>query len=136
MRTGFADEKRLQEQARALLETAEGKLRFWHFHRHPPYQDVPYDQRTTGDLLEEFYLVVAAEVDKLRGRQASLDAAELTRLDRLEAVLNPVEGADADSTGDPLADYWEYRATHGLSIDLDLNEAPPRELWDHPGEAA
>jgi hypothetical protein len=50
--------------------------------------------------------------------------------------LSPEEADEAFSrsrkTGDPLVDYWEYRAAHGLSVDLDLEKAPPRSEWDAP----
>jgi hypothetical protein len=97
---------------------------------------VPYDDRTHGDLLEEFYLVVAAEIDDLGSHRADLSAEDTARLARLETLLNPKDGEVESGTGDPLADYWEYRLAKDLPVNLDLNEAPPRELWDHPGEAA
>lgn len=130
MSPGFADERRLLAQAREWLNTREGKLRLWHFSRHQPYQGVPWEQRTQGDLLEEFYLSVAADIDDLTARQTSLDASELNRLDRLESLLRPTEDGEADS-GDLLADYWDYCIEQGLPVDLDLKEAPPRDSWDH-----
>lgn len=107
-------------------------MRLWHFRRHPPWQGVPYEARTHGDLLEEFYLSVASEIDQLTDRMSDLSSDEITRLHTLERVLDADDSVDDESTGDPLADYWEYRAEHGLSMDLDLKEAPPRELWDSP----
>lgn len=109
-------------------------MRLWHYGRHKPFTGVPFDRRTTGDLLEEFYLGVAAEIEQLDARRADLKQDETERLERLERILRPGDVDEIEGgTGDPLADYWEYRIAHDLPVDLDLNVPPPRELWDHPG---
>jgi len=124
-----------------------GKLRIWHASQHKPYEGVAFDDRTPGSVLEEFYMSIAVEVDQLRNVGSNLSTTSLERLKVLENILYPdindrrsllglsKEESDrvyshARSTGDPLADYWEYREANNLSVDLDLSEAPPRSEWD------
>ena len=116
------------------------------------YEGVPFEQRTLGDLLEEFYLGVVSEVEALRSRIGDLDGEALDRLAELEDLLRPEVGERASlrglspeeaeetwrmrrSTGDPLVDYWEYRLSKDLPVNLDLHEAPPRSEWDDVTEA-
>ena len=142
----FVDETRLLTQAKELSKTTLGKLRLWHLDRYKPHEGVAFEDRTPGDLLEEFYLTIAAEIDTLSGKRADLEADELERLLRLEEVLEPevedrtaLRGLSAEEseevystahkTGDPMADYWEYRISRGLSVDLEIEEVPPRAEW-------
>jgi hypothetical protein len=120
-----------------------GKLQLWHQDRYKPYEGVPFEDRTTGDLLLEFYTVVAAEVEQLSSRTTELDPKELERLSELEEMLSAdrtslrgLDAAAADEvcstahrTGDPLVDYWEYQVSRGITPDLDLKEPPPRDEW-------
>lgn len=137
MRTHFSDETRILKRVNALPHEGVGHLRLWHFDRHKPYQGVAFDDRTLGDLLEEFYIVALIEAEELRRQRHNLKGALQERLYALEKILdvgdkNNDEWETAHSTGDPLVDYWEYRATRDLPVDLDLEEAPPRERWDDP----
>lgn len=131
--------------ARTLAETNEGRLRLWHHSRYKTYQGVEFEDRTLGDILEEFYTGVAVEVDQLSSHRANLSVEELERLGDLEEVLEEPDRTSlrglsteeseavymtAHKTGDPLADYWEYRASRDLPVDLDLTEVPPRSEWD------
>lgn len=147
MRLDFIDENRLLAQARGLTATGMGRLQLWHQERYKPHAGVAFEDRTPGDILAEFYMTVASEVDRLAPRRADLESAELERLLNLEDVLKPVveervslrglspEGSAAvvgaaHTTGDPLADYWEYRLARGHDVDFGLIEAPPRAEWD------
>ena len=135
-------------KAQGLLNSGAGQLQLWHFERHLPYQGVPYEDRTHGDLLDEWYTAIALRVDQLRSRRAELGADGLDRLASLEEILQPradervslrnLSPEEAESvymtahkTGDPLGDYWEYRISKGLEVDLDLKSPPPRSQWDH-----
>lgn len=108
---------------------------------------MPFEDRTPGDLLEEFYFHAATEWDALRSTVAELSVAQLDRLRSLEDILEPSErkvlyGASQAQaaqawnqvrrTGDPLGDYWEYRAVHGLitAADFERKQAPPESEWD------
>lgn len=108
---------------------------------------MPFEDRTPGDLLEEFYFAIACEWDSLRDSVAHLSASQLDRLRSLEDILDPMErkalyGASASQaatewerirhTGDPLGDYWEYRIVKGLitQADWNLKAAPPESEWD------
>ncbi len=96
-------------------------LRAWHQARYKPYAQVPFLDRTLGDLLEEFYFDLAMTAEELRGQVDDLDPAQLERLSKIEEMLmderNVLSGlSDADSrevwktahvTGDPLVDRWE-----------------------------
>jgi len=88
----------------------------------------PFDDRTPADLLLEHFLEVASSIADLRARQADLSGEEMDQLARLEKSLDlaPEEG------GDELVAYWNYRIARDLSIDLDLEHAPPRREWDKP----
>jgi hypothetical protein len=96
-------------------------------------------------LLEEFYTGVAIEIEQLKGRE--LSGAELERFSELEEILQPkteerysLRGLSqeesrgvwhtAQKTGDPLVDYWEYRISKDLPVDLDIKTVPPRYEWD------
>lgn len=110
--------------------------------RYPkPYEGIRFEDRTPGDIMAEFYMVVAAELDQLRSKVSELSASEIERLAELEDVLRPTaEGrmalrglskAEADQviatahrTGDPLVDYWERQVALGRSIDLDQLSVP------------
>jgi hypothetical protein len=123
-------------------------LMIWHRGKHPPHKGVSWDQRTLGDLLEEYFLDAALEAKDLRARLSrdDLDPEDAQRLAQLEDVLSddPVSlvglseeeseevWATADSTGDILTDYWEYRISQDLSVDLDMSveDVPPRDEWD------
>jgi len=113
--------------------------------RYKPYKNVPFEDRTLGDLLDEFYSSVAMEIDSLSSQRADLTPDQLERLADLEEMMivderGSLRGlSDEESlavwstihkTGDPLADYWEYRSAKGLSVDLDLEDVPPRSEWD------
>jgi len=130
---------------RALTKTGLGRLRLWHSEQYKPFEGVAFADRTPGSLLEEFYMGVAIEADKLSGRRLELSGDELERLQTLEEILKPEDKKSLRSlssedsmsvwespnrTGDPLADYWEYRVTRGLPVDLELSEVPPRQQWD------
>jgi hypothetical protein len=126
-------------------------LRLWHEGRYKTYHQIPFEDRTIGGLLEEYYTTIIAEVEKLRGQTGELDTDDLDRLSRLEEQLRPKVG-DRKSlrglsehqslevwntpfyTGDPLTDYWEYRITRDLldPEELDLLTPPPREMWSEP----
>lgn len=147
MRLGFTDETRLLARARNLTKTDLGRLQLWHMGRYKSYEGVSFEDRTPGDVIEEFYLTVAAEMDQLVSRRDDLEAAELERLSDLEDILSPsvsdrtslrglsTEDSNevygmAHKTGDSLADYWEYRISKDLPVDLDLKHTPPRDEWD------
>lgn len=94
-----------------------------------------------GDLLEEFYLCVASEIDGMTGRRADLSTEDLERLSSLQDVLAaPEDESEGDGwhkefrTGDPLGDYWEYRIARDLPVDLDMRvtDVPPRSEWNRP----
>jgi hypothetical protein len=137
----------LLRKAKALTRSGLGKLQLWHLARHKPYQGVPFEDRTPGDLLDEFYTGVAAEADALTTRRSHLTGDELDRLNTLEEILESPEDkrvslrgltreqseavwATIHKTGDDLADYWEYRIARGLPADLDIKEVPPPDQWD------
>jgi hypothetical protein len=122
-------------------------LQIWHFEKYKPQQSVAFADRTIGDLLEEYYLGVAIEVERLQQQSGDLSPDQLERLSDLEDLLRPktlertsLRGlSDAEKeevlgtahkTGDDLADYWEYRAAKGLPVDLGRMEVPPRSEWD------
>lgn len=115
-------------------------LLIWHRGKHPPYEGVPWEERTLGSLLEEYFLDIALEAHRLRGRlqDDDLELAEHQRLTELEDILSDEpsslanltdEESDdvwetAHSTGDPLADYWERQIQRGETPDFDLTEVP------------
>lgn len=146
MRPRFIDESRLLGTAKRTLSTSEGKLRLWHLERYKPFEGIPFEDRTLGSLLEEFYMSIAAGIEQLSGRE-DLSTDEIDHLHRLEDILDrklgdrkALSGLSAEeseefwktprSTGDPLADYWEYRLANGLPPNYDLDEPPPRSEWD------
>jgi len=119
--------------------------------RYKPYGQVPFEDRTLGGLLEEYYFAIALEVENLRGQSGELDADDLDRLGRLEEELRPKVGERSSLrglsehqslevwntphyTGDPLTDYWEYRISHDLldPEELDLKAPPDRGMWNEP----
>jgi hypothetical protein len=91
---------------------------------------------------------MAGDLDALRAGGGADDLDPATR-DRMAALENALRVDDSDEekyrglypdaadgawstarqTGDVLADYWEYRASRGLDIDLDLKAPPPRSEW-------
>lgn len=93
-----------------------------------------FEDRTPGDLLGEYFEQCVAELAELRSK-GSLDPHETDRVATLERMLilpdektaAAVAWESENCTGDPLVDYWEYCATHGLPVDLDLTEPP--EDW-------
>jgi hypothetical protein len=128
-----------------------GGIQLWHAERYKPYQQVQYADRTIGDLLEEYYIMIVVEAERLREKAEELDADELDRLSRLEEQLRPSVGDRASLrglseeeslelwttphyTGDPLTDYWEYRISQDLLSpeELDLGEPPRKDLWNEP----
>jgi len=128
-------------------KTGLGQLKSWWWHRYKPFDGVKFEDRTPGDLLEEFYGAVAIELAQLQG-VAGLNTAQFERLEILEQILEPedrhalagMSGSAAEEewntihrTGDPLGDYWEYRIVKDLLTDDDwlLTEAPPRDEWDN-----
>jgi hypothetical protein len=116
-------------------------LMTWHREKHRPHKGVPWDDRTIGDLLEEFFVDMALEARDLRYRAPDLDGPEARRLAELEdlisdepaflADLSPEETDElwevAHRTGDPLADYWERQIARGEAPNLDLTEVPEDE---------
>jgi len=116
-------------------------LMVWHREKHQPHKGVPWDDRTFGDLLEEYFLDIALEVRSLRKRVTELEPAEARHLVELEDMLEdePAYLAELSSeetddlwetahrTGDPLADYWERQIANGEVPDLDLTEVPEDE---------
>jgi hypothetical protein len=106
-------------------------------------------------VLEEYYLTVVTEVERLRDRvsKGEPETDDLDRLGRLEDELRPQAGdrvslrglSEHESlevwetphyTGDPLTDYWEYRISRDLldPEELDLKSPPRREMWNEPWE--
>lgn len=137
--------------ARDLPKTALGPLRLWHYDRYPhAHRGVPFEQRTLGGLLREYYLSVVARAELLRERVADLESEELDELSKLENILrgdrrslrNLTEAeslevwAQPNYTGDPLTDYWEYRVTKDLldPEEMNLQGPPERPLWGEPWE--
>ena len=116
-------------------------LLIWHREKHQPHSGVPWEDRTTGDLLEEFFLDLALEARALRSKGPDMEPAEIQRLAELEDILsdspeslaNLTEDESDDlwetahRTGDPLADYWERQIANGEVPDLDLTEVPEDE---------
>jgi hypothetical protein len=122
-------------------------MRLLHQEKNRPYQGVPFEQRTLGDLLEEFYLGVVMELSDLKARPPSdLSNDEEGRKARLIDILDGnVEATDrralmdlteeesdevwetAHVTGDPLADYWERQIARGEEPDFELTEVPDEE---------
>lgn len=113
-------------------------LMIWHRKKHRPNEGVPWDDRTLGDLLEEYLVDRAVEAQEIRDRfpdqQESGDTDRLAVLENLLAD-DPVPMSDEDDddvfanmrpTGDPLIDYWQRQLARGETPDLDLTE-PPEE---------
>lgn len=119
-----------------------GQMEIAHRAKNNPWANVPFDQRTKGDCLEEFFFEVAAELEGLEGRD-DLTADEHARRASLKDILegnieardrHAVHGLDeeeseevwgtAHKTGDPLADYWEEQIARGEDPDFDLTEVP------------
>lgn len=115
--------------------------------RYRPYRNVLFEDRTVGGLLQEFYYVIAEELSILSGLDNPTDD-QLRRIADLEDILKPPMGdrislvglsgleveevmTTAHKTGDPLVDYWEYRLSKDLPVDLDLKQPPPRDQWDN-----
>ena len=123
-----------------------GRLKLWHARRYQVYQDVPFEDRTLGSLMREFYLSLTVMADGLRSRRSELTGEELEQLADLEEILDPedrtvITDMDDDEVdkvvakrvkGDPLATYWEYRYRRNLPVDLEMGEddIPPRDRWD------
>lgn len=116
-------------------------LLIWHRDKHQPHRGVPWEERTVGDLLEEYFVDLAIDAQGLRSRLQDLSSAEQERLLELDDLLSDApqrlqdlsaEESDdlwetAHSTGDPLADYWERQIARGEVPDLDLTEVPDEE---------
>jgi hypothetical protein len=106
----------------------------WHREKHPPNKGIVWDDRTLGDLLEEYFFDIATEVRSLRSKQGELEFADLQRMGELEDLLadspESLAGMSAEEsdevwetphkTGDPLGDYWEWCISRGKDVDLDM----------------
>jgi len=147
MRIGFGDETRIKKASLAACDTGIGSLRLWHLSKYKTlYPNVLFEDRTYGDLLEEFYLGVTNEWNTLRSATDPLSRDQEDRLHDLDRVLGVAASSEelqsrndkawttVRATGDPLGDYWEYRAAHGLitTADFDLKTPPPAKDWAKP----
>jgi hypothetical protein len=137
----------IRKRVMRLPRTLEGQMRLLHQERNSPYQGVPFNQRTLGDLLEEFYIGTAQELLELKRREAGdLSADEERRLALLTDIMEGnIDAPDrravfdldedeaeevwftAHKTGDALADYWEKQIAAGEEPDFDLEEVPDEE---------
>lgn len=118
-------------------------LLLWHRDKHPPHKGVPWEERTLGSLLEEYFLDISLEAQRLRDRlrDDDLEAVEQSRLAELEDILSDepsnlsnLSSDESDGvwetahrTGDPLCDYWERQIERGETPDFDLTEVPEDE---------
>jgi len=110
-------------------------LRRWWISKHETAAPlVPFEDRTLGGLLREFYADTAAELSRLRAklRADGHDPETEVRISDLERVFSDspdLQSLDAEEslenwtiprrTGDPLADRWEEQIARGEVPDLD-----------------
>jgi hypothetical protein len=90
---------------------------------------------------------VVAEVEQMGADTSGMSGDELERLTELENILRPdpserksIRGLSEEETetlwgspkgtGDEVVDYWQYRQSKGLPIDMDSRKVPPRSEWD------
>lgn len=113
-------------------------LMIWHREKHRPHKGVPWEARTLGDLLEEYFLDIALEARSLRDKCPDLEPGDELHLAELEDLLSDqpenlagLSEADSDDvwdtahkTGDPLADFWEWQISQDIEPDFDLTEVP------------
>lgn len=119
-------------------------MRLLHHEQNRPHHGVPFENRTLGDCLEEFYIGAFQEMEELRRRSPEdLSADEVNRkavlMDIMEgnveaskrhALFDLSESESEEvwhtphKTGDPLADYWEEQIARGEEPDFDLTEVP------------
>ena len=73
---------------------------------------------------------IVSELELLEA-QDHLDSDQLTRLSDLKEIFRSEESKPEGlvSTGDPVADYWEWQISQGLPIDFSLTEPPPVKDW-------
>jgi len=113
-----------------------GSLSSWYAGEHRSIQNVPFEDRALGEVLEEFYTGAAARAHELRSSFDELGPEEQRQLQALEDVLSE-EGAErhslvdltpeqsedvwltAHKTGDPLCDKWEREIARGEVPDLE-----------------
>lgn len=119
----------------AEAKTQRGKLRAWWKDKYQTQQSVPFEQRTLGGLIREYYEDAAIELTRLRGKLSAEGhdpdvEVRITELERLFSdadtdlqALNAEESLDnwhvARSTGDSLADQWEQQIARGEVPDMD-----------------
>jgi len=119
------------------METIGGQLQGWWNQKHeasPP--SIPFDQRTVGDLLREYYFDAASELSRLQDRQRgeghnAENEARIIELERIFSGEDHTDLKDMDAeqseenwliprrTGDPLVDKWEAAIARGETPDLD-----------------
>jgi hypothetical protein len=130
------DADRIKKWARREAQTGQGQLRAWWTRRYEATAaSKPFEQRTAGDLLREYYFDAAIELDRLKAQQkAEGHSAELeVKIGDLERLFSgeesELQSLDAEAseenwliprrTGDPMADEWERQIAAGQAPNLD-----------------
>jgi len=121
--------------ALARAQTQRGRLHKWWANKYQNGVTLPFDERTEGDLLREYYEDAAYELERLKdqvradghnpdievkmGDLESLFSDSERDLQGLDAAESQENWTIARKTGDPLADKWENAIARGETPDLD-----------------
>ena len=94
-------------------------------------QSLPFEERSLGDLLREYYTDCASELARLNAKMEAdghdpETEAKISDLERVFSDEPDFGGMDAEEswdiprrTGDPLADKWEAQIARGETPDFD-----------------
>ena len=97
MRPYFTDAQRIRELAIARAQRERDSLYCWWRDRYQPQVAQPWEDRTPGGLLEEYYYTLAVELERARAdwrREPTPESRE--RVQELERVLAGQGEADTE----------------------------------------
>ncbi|MBT8430089.1 MAG: hypothetical protein KJN79_09285 [Gammaproteobacteria bacterium] len=129
------DVARIKKLALLEQQTFKGKLQGWWWGKYGGKVGAPFEKRTMGGLLREYFCEAAIDLSRLRaqlrtdGHDADVeerirDLEELfsdstTRLQSLTDEESLVEWEKSRRTGDPKVDEWEAAIARGEAPDLE-----------------
>lgn len=120
---------RLKRIARLKAKTIDGRLYQWWQSKYKDSAFKPFEKRTHGSILREYFLDLAVELDQLMERRkdvdywTGLDLEEQSKLEErvndIERVLSTGEEEPEKLSSDALIDKWEAQIAAGEDPDLD-----------------